>query len=149
MHFAHVSSIESEKSNGGNKTMRLSRKLTMSQIRDCRMCVSMAGTRIVTSLFVLCIVCFFAVASVANAENILADANDRENTENGSTINVGATPIRVGVGSEPFGNGRNVVINFQARRVGPSQLADNKFEYCGYEPNLGLRMAILISKPHG
>ena len=35
------------------------------------------------------------------------------------------------------------------RRVGPSQLADNKFEYCGYEPNLGLRMAILISKPHG
>ena len=36
-----------------------------------------------------------------------------------------------------------------ARRVGPSQIADNKFEYYGYEPNLGLRMAILISKPHG
>jgi hypothetical protein len=51
-------------------------------------------------------------------QTILADLNDGEHTENGSFINNTAPTLRIGVGSEPFGNGRNAVINFQLPDLG-------------------------------
>lgn len=55
----------------------------------------------------------------ANAGTIEAEANDGEHTENGSFINSSATTLKVGVGSEPYGDGRNAVINFKLPDLGP------------------------------
>lgn len=54
----------------------------------------------------------------ANAGTIEAEANDGEHTENGSFINSSATTLKVGVGSEPYGDGRNAVINFKLPDLG-------------------------------
>ena len=62
-----------------------------------------------------------ALALVASpqsaAQTIVADS-DSEHTENGSLINDTAAVLKVGVGSEPFGNGRNAVINFKLPNLG-------------------------------
>src|SRR4051812_45758877 len=48
-----------------------------------------------------------------SSADVLPVDNDFEHTENGSLINDSAPFLRIGVGSEPFGNGRNAVLNFR------------------------------------
>jgi len=67
---------------------------------------------------------------------ILADPNDGEHTENGSFINTTAPVLHVGVGSEPFGDGRNAVINFKLPDLGA---VSNPFESAWLTINLESR----------
>ena len=64
--------------------------------------------------------CLLVSGSILQAASleIYSSASDGEHTENGSYINGGASRMRVGVGPENYGDGRNGVLPFELPNLG-------------------------------